>query len=149
MHDDLMKLTVDISQNIDVAAAIGDVYKSLLAQLTTDFATPDNKSIPMVLEQWPGGRWFRDLGPGQGHLWGFVQVIKPPALLEIHGPLFMSFAATSHIQFRLTPASGGAVAGGTVIALRHRALGMIEDDLRQGMAAGWAAWLKAVKGRCE
>ena len=24
----------------------------------------------MKLEAWPGGRWFRDLGDGNGHLWG-------------------------------------------------------------------------------
>ncbi len=32
--------------------------------------------MPMKLEAWPGGRWFRDLGDGNGHLWGHVQAIK-------------------------------------------------------------------------
>ena len=61
--------------------------------------------MPMVLEEWPGGRWFRDLGNGQGHLWGFVQVIKPPTLIEIQGPLFMSYAVAGHVQMRLTQIS--------------------------------------------
>ena len=50
----------------------------------------------------PGGRWYRDLGGDNGHLWGFVQSIKRPVLLEIWGPLFMSTAATSNMQYRLT-----------------------------------------------
>src|SRR5438045_9679010 len=28
------------------------------------------------LEPWPGGRWFRDLGEGNGHFWGALQAIK-------------------------------------------------------------------------
>ncbi len=36
------------------------------------------KDMNMKLEPWPGGRWFRDLGNNTGHLWGHVQVIKPP-----------------------------------------------------------------------
>lgn len=144
MNEQMAKLTLDVSQQIEVKAAIGDVYQALIAQLTTDFGTPDNRPIPMVLEPWPGGRWFRDLGPGQGHLWGFVQVIKPPTLLEIHGPLFMSYAATSHLQYRLTP-----VAGGTTLALRHCAVGMIDDGHRQGVTSGWTALLKAIQGKFE
>jgi hypothetical protein len=45
----------------------------------------------MILEQWPGGRWSRDHGNGIGHLWGHVQVIKPPVLLELSGLMFMSY----------------------------------------------------------
>ena len=64
--------------------------------------TPDGTPLPMVLEPHPGGRWYRDLGGDNGHLWGFVQSIKRPALLEIWGPLFMSTAATSNLLYRLT-----------------------------------------------
>ena len=77
------ELTLDISQSIEIDAAVGDAYKVLIRRLSEDNSTPDNKAMPMVLEEWPGGRWFRDLGAGQGHLWGFVQVIKPPTLIEI------------------------------------------------------------------
>ena len=63
---------------------------------------PDGAPLPMMLEPYPGGRWFRDLGGDNGHLWGFVQSIKRPALLEIWGPLFMSTAATSNLLYRLT-----------------------------------------------
>ena len=39
--------------------------------------------MTMVVEARPGGRWYRDLGGDNGHLWGFVQSIKRPTLLEI------------------------------------------------------------------
>ena len=98
----------------------------------------------MVLEAWPGGRWFRDLGNGQGHLWGFIQVIKPPTLIEIYGPMFMSYPVAGHVQFRLAQVSGGAE-----LFLRHRALGLIESDHREGVIHGWDHFLKDVKRLSE
>jgi hypothetical protein len=138
------ELTIDISQSIEINAAIGDAYKSLIRRLTSESSTPDNKPMPMVLEEWPGGRWFRDLGNGQGHLWGFVQVIKPPTLIEIQGPLFMSYAVAGHIQFKLTQ-----IAGGTELGLRHRVLGLVEDDHRANVVQGWDHFLKSVKRLSE
>ena len=137
---ELTDFTLDLSQSLEINAAIGDVYQNLVRQLTERSSTPDNQPMPMVLEQWPGGRWFRDLGNGQGHLWGFVQVIKPPNLIEIHGPLFMSYAVAGHVRFQLTP-----VPGGTELAVRHCAVGMIQDDHRAGVMAGWQSLLDKVK----
>ena len=137
-------LTLDTAQSIEIHAAIGDAYQSLIRRLTDENSTPDNNPMPMVLEEWPGGRWFRDLGSGQGHLWGFVQVIKPPTLIEIHGPMFMSYAVAGHIQFRLTQISGGAD-----LSLRHRVLGIVEDQHREGVAHGWNYLLQRVKQRAE
>ena len=48
--------------------------------------TPDGKPLPMKIEPWPYGRWYRDLGGDNGHFWGHVQAIKKPTLLEICGP---------------------------------------------------------------
>ena len=58
--------------------------------------------MPMKLEAWPGGRWYRDLGDDNGHFWGHVQAIKRPTLLEITGPLFMSYPVVSNLQYRLS-----------------------------------------------
>ena len=55
----------------------------------------------------PAAAGIRDLGGDNGHLWGFVQSIKRPVLLEIWGPLFMSTAATSNLIYRLTEVDGG------------------------------------------
>lgn len=138
------ELTLDISQSIEIDAAIGDAYKVLIRRLSEDNSTPDNKAMPMVLEEWPGGRWFRDLGAGQGHLWGFVQVIKPPTLIEIHGPMFMSYAVAGHLQVRLTQISGG-----TELSLRHQVLGFVQDEHRQGVNHGWDFLLQSVKRLSE
>ena len=141
---ELDELTLDVVQTVEIEAAIGDAWAAMIRQLGRDNTTPDNKPMPMVLEEWPGGRWFRDLGTGQGHLWGFVQVIKPPTLIEINGPMFMSYAATGHVQFRLTQ-----VAGGTELFMRHRALGMIDKDHRQGLVVGWKSKLDKIKQFAE
>jgi uncharacterized protein YndB with AHSA1/START domain len=105
---------------------------------------PDGKSLSMKLEAWPGGRWFRDLGNNTGHLWGHVQVIKPPTLLEICGPMPMSYPAQNHVQYRLT-----AEGSGTRIQFTHRAVGLIPKEHRDGMPEGWGLWLKAVRERAE
>lgn len=137
-------LQLDLSQSVEIRSAIGDAFRALIRRLSEENSTPDNKPMPMVLEEWPGGRWFRDFGAGQGHLWGFVQVIKPPTLLEIHGPMFMSYAVAGHIQFRLTQISGGVE-----LSLRHRVLGPVEADHRQGVVPGWNYLLQQTKQLAE
>ena len=138
------EMTLDVSQSIEINAAIGDAYKALVARLTNENTAPDNKPMPMVLEEWPGGRWFRDLGNGQGHLWGFVQVIKPPTLIEIQGPMFMSYPVAGHIRFKLTQ-----IAGGTEVHLHHQALGNIQEDHRKHVGPGWEHHLLSVKRIAE
>lgn len=144
MNAPTQELTLDLSQNIEIHAAIGDAYQALIHRLTDQSTSPDNKPMPMVLEEWPGGRWFRDTAQGQGHLWGFVQVIKPPTLIEIQGPMCMSYAVAGHIQFRLTQISNGVE-----LSLRHRALGMIEQEHREGVVHGWNHYLNGIKQIAE
>ena len=86
--------TFTINEEISVAASLDQTFDSLIAQMGRYNETPDGVPLPMVLEPHPGGRWYRHLGGDNGHLWGFVQSIKRPTLLEIWGPLFMSTAAT-------------------------------------------------------
>ena len=141
---DVQDLMFDVTQSIEINADIGDAYKALIGRLTDESTTPDNKPMPMVLEQWPGGRWFRDLGNGQGHLWGHVQVIKPPTLIEIQGPMFMSYAVAGHVQFRLTQ-----IPGGTELYLRHQAMGQIQEEHRTHMGPGWQHYAESVKRMAE
>lgn len=140
----LDELTLKVSQEISIDAAVGDVFQSLLKRLAEENTTPDGHSLALVLEPWPGGRWFRDLGDKQGHLWGFVQVIKPPTLLEITGPLFMSYPVAGHLQFRLTP-----IGRGTTLSLTHRAFGMIDESHREGVVHGWQHMLNRIKESAE
>ena len=121
-------LTLSVSQEIHVRSSLTATFAALLEQMGPSNETPDSQAMPMKIEPWPGGRWYRDLGDGNGHFWGVVQAIKRPTLLEICGPLFMSYPAISNVQYRLTP-----VDGGTLITLRHTALGFIQDDHRAGV----------------
>jgi hypothetical protein len=139
----LDELTLDLSQELEIKAAPGAVYRSMITQLGRIMGG-DGKPMSLILEEWPGGRWFRDLGNGQGHLWGFVQVIKPPTLLEVTGPMMMSYAVAGHLQLRLAP-----IAGGTLLSLRHRAIGMIDPKHREGLGTGWAQILKSIKEAAE
>lgn len=137
-------LTFSLTQETHVRASLETTFSSLVAQMGRLNETPDGKPFPMVLEAWPGGRWYRDLGGDNGHLWGHVQSIKRPTLLEIYGPLFMSYPVMSNVQYRLKE-----VEGGTLIVFRHTALGFIQDDHRQGLSAGWTPLLARVRRDAE
>jgi hypothetical protein len=72
-------------------------------------------------------------------------VIKPPALLEICGPMAMSYPAVNHIQYRLKAQSPGV----TRMTLHHRAMGIIPPEHRDGMDEGWADWLETIRKAAE
>ncbi len=127
--------TFEITKEVKIAAPVEIVFETLLEHLGPHHETAPGSALPMKLEPWPGGRWYRDLGNNAGHLWGHVQVIKPPKLLEIWGPLFMSSPAISHLQYRLT--EEGEV---TRIRLIHGAIGRISPDHRQAIAEGMEPW---------
>ena len=94
-------MTVNITQEIQVHASLAATFAALLEQLGPYNEKEDHIPMPMKLEAWPGGRWYRDLGDNNGHCWGHVQAIKSPTLLEIYGPLFASYPMMSNIQYRL------------------------------------------------
>ena len=137
-------LTLEVTQEIHVRASIETTFASVLAQMGRLNETPDGKPFPMTIEPWPGGRWFRELGDNNGHLWGHVQAIRKYTLLEICGPLFMSGAVFNNLQYRLKE-----VEGGTLITLRHNALGFIPDDYKKGLSTGWTLLLDRAKKLAE
>ncbi len=136
-------LTVTITKEIHVRASMAVTFEALLEELGPGNETPQGP-MPMKLEAWPGGRWYRDLGDNNGHFWGHVQAIKRPTLLEITGPLFMSYAAVSNLQYRLSEEDGG-----TLIKFHHMALGVIPDEHRQGMGKGWTMTHERVARKAE
>ena len=58
--------------------------------------------------------------------------------------MFMSYAAAGHLQLRLAP-----IAGGTLVTLRHRALGMIDPQHREGVNDGWRSIIEQIKQAAE
>src|SRR6202790_1231295 len=137
-------LTVHITEEIHVKAGLEDTFAALLEQIGEGNSLPDGTPMPMKIEARPGGRWYRDLGDDNGHFWGHVQAIKRPTLLEITGPLFMSDPVVSNLQYRLSEEDGG-----TLIKFHHTALGLIQDDHRQGVQKGWTHIHDRVKERAE
>ena len=137
-------LSLNITQEIRVRAPLATAFDALLEEMGPSNEGQKGAPMPMTLEPWPGGRWFRDLGDHNGHLWGHVQAIKRPTLLEITGPLMMSFAVASNVQYRLTELDGG-----TLITLRHTAIGLFPDNFREALGQGWPLLFDRVRRRLE
>jgi uncharacterized protein YndB with AHSA1/START domain len=140
----LENLTITINQEIHVKAPLDVTFAALLEELGPASETPDGKSLNMKIEPWPGGRWYRDLGNGNGHFWAHVQAIKRPTLLEFVGPMFASFPFVSNLQYRLSEFDGG-----TLITFRHSALGFLPEEHKGGMKEGWTAMNERVRRRAE
>jgi uncharacterized protein YndB with AHSA1/START domain len=130
--------TLHVVKEVQIDAPADVVFQTLLEP------HGPMKDLKMKLEPWPGGRWFRDLGDNTGHLWGHVQVIKPPKLLELVGPTMMSYPVASHIQYRLVEQ-----AGGTLLKFTHHAFGPIEPELEQNVSAGWVEMLNHIRTAAE
>ena len=137
-------LSLETTEEIHVRSSLTATFAALLEEIGPSNEGHNGTPMPMTIEPWPGGRWFRDLGDSNGHLWGHVQAIKRPTLLEITGPLMMSFAVASNVQYRLKE-----VDGGTLITLRHTALGLFPDGYRDALSQGWSHLFARVRRRAE
>jgi hypothetical protein len=141
---EIENLTLRVEKEIRVQAPIGVTFEALLEQMGPGQETPDGRSMPMRLEAWPGGRWFRDLGDGNGHFWATVQAIKRPTLLELSGPLFMSYPVANNVQYRLSEEDGG-----TVIRFCHAGFGLVEETHKKNVVTGWSYILEKARERAE
>lgn len=139
----LESTTIHIAEEMKVRASLEVTFAALLDQLGPYNETQADKPMPMKLEAWPGGRWYRDLGDNNGHYWGAVQAIKKPTLLEISGPLFMSNPVINNLQYRLKE-SGGL----TIISFRHQSFGLVLEEYRNAKH-GWAHLHELLRQRAE
>jgi len=137
---------LEILKDEMIAASVDVVFETILEQMGPFLEAPDGSPLPMKLEAWPGGRWYRDLGSDSGHLWGHVQSIRPNTLLEIHGPLFMSSPVISHVLYRLSEQNGL-----TRVEFSHRAIGLLPPNVRDGVnvGKGWTNLLENVRRAAE
>lgn len=136
--------TLEVRKEIRIAAPIEIAFEAVLEEIGPGSELPDGTPFPMKIEARPGGRWYRDLGKDTGHFWGYVQVIKPPALLELSGPMFMSFPAQNFVQYRLTKQGDG-----TLLTLTHQAMGLIPDEVMEGVHDGWQHGLNRIRAAAE
>ena len=141
--------SLEIVKEEEIAAPIAVVFETILEQMGPRNEAPGAGPMPMKLEAWPGGRWYRDLGNGAGHYWGNVQAIKPPSLLEICGPLFISYPALSNVQYRLTEENGI-----TRLKFTHRAMAQISHDgqIQEGWShieGGWSNLIERIRSAAQ
>ena len=141
---DIENLTLKVKKEIRVQAPIDVTFAALLEQMGPGNEHPDGTPMPMTIEAWPGGRWFRDLGDNNGHFWATVQAIKRPTLLEFSGPLFMSHPVSNNVQYRLSQ-----VEGGTLIKFCHAGFGLVQEEHRKGVTGGWNSIHERVRKRFE
>jgi hypothetical protein len=141
---EIENLTLRIEQEIRVKASLEVTFDALLEQLGPGNERHDGTPMPFKLEAWPGGRWFRDLGDGNGHFWANVQAIKRPTLLEFNGPLFMSLPVTNNVQYRLSHENGE-----TLIRFVHFGFGLVDPEHRKGVTSGWFHMLDQARIRAE
>jgi hypothetical protein len=135
-------LSLNVTEELRVRSSLTTTFAALLEEMGPSNQGYNGAPMPMTLEPWPGGRWFRDLGENDGHLWGYVQAIKRPTLLEITGPLMMSFAVASNLQYRLKD-----IDGETLLTLRHTALGLFPDGYRDALSQGWPLLFNRIRRR--
>ena len=145
VKDDLL---VEIEQTVEIKASPEKVFEGIITRLCDMEGEPGKPRLKLKLERKPGGRWYRDLGDDSGHLWGFVQSIKPPVLLEIFGPMMISGPVATHLIVRLAP-----VASGTKLSFKNEVFGPLpeehRDHMKEGMAEGWKGFLDTLKRDVE
>ncbi len=141
---DFSDLKLEIKKQTSIDASPELVFEAMLEEITQGMDRMHDQPLKLRLEAWPGGRYFRDLGNNTGHLWGHVQVIKPPKLLEISGPLFMSSPAFNHVQYRIV-----AEGSGSTLSITHRGFGWIDPEYRKGVDDGWQQELECIKQSAE
>ncbi len=140
----MQDMTLDFDQEITVNAPLEATFEAMIHQLADGHQTPAGTDMGLRLERRPGGRWYRDLGTDSGHLWGHVQSYRAHDLIELQGPMFMSYPVMNHIIIRFESNDGV-----TKVNFRHRALGMLQADHREGLVAGWTDMLGKVRTNAE
>lgn len=130
---------IHIEQEVTIAAPPERVFEALTRDIAVWWSAPFFHSTTarrLVLEPEVGGRFYEDLGDGQGLLLATVSFIKQPDQLRMVGPLGMSGLVQGVISFQLE-----AKDEGTLLKLSHRAIGEVTEETHSGYAAGWEVLL--------
>jgi hypothetical protein len=137
-------MTLDITEEIRVAAPLDKAFAALLEELGPANRGQNDVPMPMMLEAWPGGRWFRDLGNGNGTPVGPCTGHQGAGAARDHG------AAVDVLRRRVeraVPPQGEN--GGTIITLKHSAFGRFPDGYGAPASQGWKNIFARVRQRVE
>lgn len=102
------------------------------------------RSPDLRLEPRLGGRFYEAWGEGEGALWGTVIFIRSPEVLRLSGPLGMNTAVNSVYEFGL-----GTKGKGTVLTLKHQAIGFLDSKWKKAHKEGWQELWKHLKEFAE
>lgn len=141
--DPTAQFRATIERSVEIDASPELIFESILEDMRS-IHDAGGKPMKFVLEAKPGGRWYRDLGNDAGHFWGHVQVIKPPTLLEVFGPLMVSSAAINHVQWRVTSENGV-----NRLKIVHKLFGDFDPKIPENVGGGWQQVMDRVKSRAE
>lgn len=137
-----LEFRIELERSIE--APIETVWEAMMHEIGPGFGGEHGESLSLVVERFPGGRWYRDLGDDAGHLWAHVQAIRPPNLFELAGPLFMSAPVSNNVQYRLEEEEGV-----TTLRFVHCAYGPLPEGVADGMPEGWTDHLDQVERRAS
>ena len=130
-----------IERSIEIDASPEIIFDAILDDMRS-IADADGKAMKFQIEPYPGGRWYRDLGNNAGHLWGHVQVIKPPKLLEVWGPLMISSACISHVTYRVS-----TDANVNTLKITHKLFGDFDAKIPNAVGGGWQQVIDRIKAK--
>ena len=145
--DDVNPATsIEVSAEIDIAASLDEVWRSLTEGIGEwwDHRFRDD-SVGVFLEPHLGGRFYEQFDDsGAGALYAIVTLLEPPKQLRISGPMGMPGARQYVKTYHLEPAGKG-----TKVSTTASMLGDLPDEMRTSYREGGLALLKALKTHVE
>ena len=116
----------------EIGAAPARVFEALTGEIGAWWTHAFKKGKAVRFEPRVGGRFYEDWGDETGALYAHVTYIDPPAKLRLAGPMGMSGAVASGMEFTLEDAGGK-----TRLTLVHDIMGTIPPDEVQSYRSGW------------
>ncbi len=127
----------EIEQEVRVAAPMERVFRALSEEVGEWWAFRTlGEQARMHMEPTAGGRFWEEAPDGRCALWGTVLHLEPPRELRLAGPLGLSGMVLNHYGYTLE-ADGEE----TIVRLRHRALGEVDEAAGENYRNGWATLL--------
>ncbi len=135
-----------INQEIKINASPEKVFAHLTNDITAwwDHGFSENPKA-IILEPKFGGRFYEDMGNGDGVIYCNVMHVVKNKKLVMQGAMGMQGAVFGNIAFELL-GDGKS----TILKLAHHAFGDISDDHKKNYTAGWQSLLGVrLKGLVE
>lgn len=124
---------IKIEQDVFIAANREKVFSHLTGDVTSWWDHSFHPSPQkIVLEPELGGKFFEDMGDGDGAIYCHVTYLKKNEKLVMQGPMGMSGAVIGTVSWTLEEADGG-----TNLHLSHHVAGDVNEDTRLSYSGGW------------